>query len=83
MHSPVDRAAHTTASDGPVVDHWLGRKIAKTANALTMQAHSDDPKPLQASVQPPELYFTLMVYNVHHSHSQSAAMMMMMMMILI
>ena len=43
MHFPTGRTAHTTAFDGPVVDHWLEGKIAQTANAPAMQAQSDDP----------------------------------------
>ena len=37
MHFPTDRTVHTTAYDGPVVDHWWERKIAQAANASTMQ----------------------------------------------
>ena len=37
MHFLTDRTAHTTAIDGPVVDHWLEQKMAQTANASTMQ----------------------------------------------
>ena len=33
MHFPTDKTAHNTAFDGPVVDHWLERKMAQTANA--------------------------------------------------
>ena len=33
MHFSTDRAAHTTAFDGPVVDHWLKPKIAQTHKA--------------------------------------------------
>ena len=46
MHFSIDRTAHTTAFDGPVVDHWLEWKIAQTANASAMQDRSamqDDP----------------------------------------
>ena len=32
MHFPTGRTAHSTAFDGPVVDHWLEWKIAQTAN---------------------------------------------------
>ena len=32
MHFPKDRTAHTTASDGPVVDYWLEWKIPEIAN---------------------------------------------------
>ena len=32
--------AHTTAFDGPVVDHWVEWKIAQTVNASTMQDRS-------------------------------------------
>ena len=46
MHFPTERTAHTTCFDGPVVDHWLGRKIAQTENASVMQ---DDPN-LHSSV---------------------------------
>ena len=31
MHFSIDRTVHTTAFDKPVVDHWLERKIAQTA----------------------------------------------------
>ena len=43
MHFPPDRTVHTTAFEGPVVDHWLEGKIAQTTNAHIMQARSDDP----------------------------------------
>ena len=42
MYFPTDMTAHTTAFDGPVVDHWLEWKIAQTANASALQARSDD-----------------------------------------
>ena len=42
MHFPTDRTEHTTAFDGPVVDHLLKPKIAQTANTSTMQDRSDD-----------------------------------------
>ena len=31
---------HSPQSDGPVVDHWLERKIVPTANAYAMQDQS-------------------------------------------
>ena len=37
---PTDRIAHTTAFDGPVVDHCLERNIAQTANASAMHDRS-------------------------------------------
>ena len=40
MHFPTDRTAHTTSFDGPVVDHWMERKISQTANASAMQDQS-------------------------------------------
>ena len=40
MDFPTDRTAHTVAFDDPVVDHWLERKIAQTANRSTMQDYS-------------------------------------------
>ena len=40
MDYPTDRTAHTTAFIGPVVDHWLERKIAQTGNASAMQDRS-------------------------------------------
>ena len=40
---------HTTAFDGPVVDHWMEWKIAQTANAPAMQ----DPSTMQ---EDPNLY---------------------------
>ena len=43
MHFPTDKTEYTTAFDGPVVDYWLERKIAQTANAPTMQAQLGDP----------------------------------------
>ena len=45
MHVPTDRITHTTTFDGPVVDHWLERKMAQTVNASTVQDRSDDPNP--------------------------------------
>ena len=46
MHFSIDRTVHTTAFDKPVVDHWLERKIAKTAAGSTEKDRSDD-RPLQ------------------------------------
>ena len=40
MHFLTDSTAHATAFDGPVVDHWLERKIVQTANASAMQDRS-------------------------------------------
>ena len=40
MHFSADRRAHATAFGGPAVDHWLDQKIAKTANASTMEDRS-------------------------------------------
>ena len=37
MRFPTDRILHKTAFDGPVVDHYLERKIAQTANACEMR----------------------------------------------
>ena len=37
MHFHTDTTAHTTAFDGPIMDHRLERKIAHTANASAMQ----------------------------------------------
>ena len=37
MHFPTDSTVHTTAFDGPVMDHWLEQNIAQTANAPAMQ----------------------------------------------
>ena len=60
MHFPTARTAHTTAFEGPVVDHWMEWKIAQTANASTMQDRSTTQEDLyhtggQLSAQPPEL----------------------------
>ena len=44
MHFTIDRTVHDIAFDGSVVDHWLERKIAQTANASAMQARSDEPE---------------------------------------
>ena len=52
MHFPIDRTAHITAFDGPVVDHWLEWKLAQTANASGMQARSDDPSALLPELCP-------------------------------
>ena len=41
MHFLTDRAAHTTAFDGPVMAHWLKQKITQTANASAIQYRSD------------------------------------------
>ena len=46
MHFSIDRTVHTTAFDKPVVDHWLERKIARTAAGSTEKNRSDD-RPLQ------------------------------------
>ena len=46
MHFRTDRTTHTTAFDGPVVDHWLEQKIAQTPNASAMHDQftmSEDP----------------------------------------
>ena len=40
MYIPTARTAHTTAFDGPVVIHWLERKIAQTENASAMPDRS-------------------------------------------
>ena len=40
MRVPTNRTARTAAFDGPVVDHWLERKITQTANASNMQDRS-------------------------------------------
>ena len=32
-HFPIDKWLPTTTFDGPVMDHWLERKMAQTANA--------------------------------------------------
>ena len=40
MHFPTDGRAHTTAFDGPIVDHWLEQKIAQTANESAVQDQS-------------------------------------------
>ena len=40
MHFPIDRTAHSTAFDGPVVDCWLEWKIAQTENASAKQDRS-------------------------------------------
>ena len=42
VYFPTDMAAHTTAFDRPVVDHWLERKVAQTANVSTVQDRLDD-----------------------------------------
>ena len=42
MQFPTDNTAHTTAYDGPAVDHWLEQKIAQTANATAVQDRSGD-----------------------------------------
>ena len=43
MHFPTDRTTRMTAFDEPVIDHWLERKIAYTANAITVEDRSGDP----------------------------------------
>ena len=48
MYFPIDRIAHTTAFDGPVMDHWLEQKIAQNANAGSIH-HAGGSKPLQQS----------------------------------
>ena len=35
MHFLTDKTAHTMTFDEPVVDYWLERKIAQTANGST------------------------------------------------
>ena len=37
MHFPMDRTVHSTAFDGPIVDHWLEWKIAQIETASTEQ----------------------------------------------
>ena len=34
MHNPIDRIAHTTAFDTPVVEHWLEREIAQWVHPM-------------------------------------------------
>ena len=41
MHFSIDRTVHTTAFDKPVVDHWLERKIARTAAGSTEKDTSE------------------------------------------
>ena len=53
MYFPTDTTAHTAAFDGPVVDHWLERKIFQTANASTIQDRS-------AMHEDPNLYSTVL-----------------------
>ena len=60
MHFLTDKTAHTTAFDVPVVDHWLERKIAQTANAFAMQDRS-------AIQEDPNLYSRVLY---HLSYSQ-------------
>ena len=36
MHFPTDNTSHTTAFDGPVVNHWLEWKIAPTSQVDTL-----------------------------------------------
>ena len=52
MYFPTDRTAHITAFDGPIVDHWLERKIAQPANAVIGQS-----KPTQVGALPPRAKF--------------------------
>ena len=62
-------STYHTAFDGPVVDHWLERKTAQTANESSMQdrsamqeegsiRHAGGSKLLQQSALPPELCTT-------------------------
>ena len=55
MHFPADRTAHTTTIDGPVVDQWLERKIARTVNASSCVGSFGKPKSTQVDALPPEL----------------------------
>ena len=54
MHFLTDRTAHIAAFDGPILDHWMGWKIAPTANASN---RFDDPYLKdKLGVLPPELH---------------------------
>ena len=56
MHFPTDRTAHTTAYDGPVVNHWLERKIArKYFHHAGSIHHAGGSKPKQLSALSLEL----------------------------
>ena len=61
MHFSIDRTAHTTAFDKPVVDHWLERKIAQTAAGSTQKDRSDD-RPLQRRARYRLSYIPLLPY---------------------
>ena len=73
MRFPTDTTKHTTAFDGPVVDHWLDWKIAQAANDSAMQDQSamqEDPNHYsqvlfhRTYVPPPILFKPDLVFHV-------------------
>ena len=50
IHNPIDRIAHTTAFETPVVEHWLEREIAQWVHA--MKDRSDDPSHHERTLLP-------------------------------
>ena len=62
MHHPTDRIAHTTAFVTPVVEHWLGRKIAQWVHP--MKDRSDDPSHHERTLLP-RSYISLSAYWNH------------------
>ena len=79
MHFSTDRTAHTTAFDGPGVDHWLKWKIVQAANASTMQDRctmQEDPNLYSkvlyclSYVQPTPLY-EYNIYGIYVTHKDT------------
>ena len=50
MHNPIDRIAHTTVFDTPVVEHWLEGEIAQWVHP--MKDRSDDPSHHERTLLP-------------------------------
>ena len=50
MHNPIERIAHTTAVDAPVMEHWLERQIAQWVHP--MKDRSDDPSHHERTLLP-------------------------------
>ena len=57
MHNPIDRIAHTTTVDTPVMEHWLEREIAQWVHP--MKDRSDDPSHHERTLLPKAVVFIL------------------------
>ena len=65
MHHPIDRIAHTTTFDTPVVEHWLEQQIAQWVHP--MKDRSDDPLHYERTLLP-QSYISLRDLTVTSQH---------------